>query len=216
MNSLATFGSLLPPSVAWRELWGPGDPVTLSAAERECATGFRDVRLQEYAAGRQCARLALAELGVEGHSLTIGRQREPLWPAGHVGSITHTARFCAAAVSTTGRLPAIGIDAEWTGQVDRSLWPVVFRASEISWLEALPAADQPGMACVLFSGKEAYFKCRFALVPEWLDFSAVELEVGSTTFRIGGSAGYTPYRFSGTYGAIRGSGLVATSVIATR
>ena len=46
-------------------------------------------RRSEYLAGRWCAREALAMLGMEGIP-ALGPDRAPQWPAGSLGSITHS------------------------------------------------------------------------------------------------------------------------------
>src|SRR6202022_3165764 len=56
-----------------------------------------EARRREFITARRCAREALAKLGYAPVPIRAGRKREPLWPAGLVGSITHTTGFRAAA-----------------------------------------------------------------------------------------------------------------------
>src|SRR3712207_1286527 len=53
-------------------------------------------RRREFAAGRQCARRALAHLGFAGVPLPASADRAPCWPVGVCGSISHTELFCIA------------------------------------------------------------------------------------------------------------------------
>ena len=69
-------------------------------------------RRAEFAAGRRCARAALARIGIPPAPLLRGEDREPLWPDGAVGSITHCAGYVAAAVAATEVMLSVGIDAE--------------------------------------------------------------------------------------------------------
>jgi 4'-phosphopantetheinyl transferase EntD len=207
---------LFPTPVSCRELFVAGDPATLLPAEAACAVGFAERRLREFAAGRLCARLALAELGVLNLPLLVGPAREPLWPDGFTGSITHADRYCAAAVCRAEDIVSLGIDAESIDQVDRSVWPVLFRAVEIEWLESLPKLEQDLMACALFSGKEAYFKCQFQLTRSWVDFHDVELRFGAGTFAVLRDGGETPYRVAGAYRVESETGIVITTVVARR
>ena len=68
-------------------------------------------RVAEFHAGRFCAATALRALEVDG-AVATGADRAPIWPAGVVGSITHTNRFAAAAVALDTRARAIGLDTE--------------------------------------------------------------------------------------------------------
>ena len=48
-------------------------------------------RVAQFTAGRVCARRALAQLGnTEPVPILMGEDRAPQWPAGYVGSISHT------------------------------------------------------------------------------------------------------------------------------
>ena len=69
-------------------------------------------RRREFAAGRACARRALARLEIADAVLPIGPDRLPAWPAGIVGSITHCAGYCGVAVARRGSILCLGLDAE--------------------------------------------------------------------------------------------------------
>ena len=71
-----------------------------------------DRRRAEFTTVRTCARIALGRLGLPPAPLLTGSKREPLWPAGVVGSITHCDGYRAAAVARASEVAAIGIDAE--------------------------------------------------------------------------------------------------------
>ena len=69
-------------------------------------------RRREFARGRVSARQVLAELGVPSVSLLVGPKREPLWPEGIVGSITHDDRLCVVAVARAEKYAGLGVDVE--------------------------------------------------------------------------------------------------------
>ena len=71
-----------------------------------------EVRRREFVTARRCAREALAKLGHAPVPIRSGPMREPQWPAGMVGSITHTIGFRAAAIAPRGVLASVGIDTE--------------------------------------------------------------------------------------------------------
>lgn len=134
-------------------------------------------RAREFAAGRLCARRAIAQFGVL--DFPIGRRpdRRPQWPTHLTGSLTHTAGFCAAAAAERLKFRAVGIDAERIGRLHRDLWRYVALPAEIAWLDSLPASMQDNAATLLFSAKEAFYKCQYEVTEQWLDFKDVEVDL---------------------------------------
>jgi len=157
------------------ELRGVGSPQNLLPAERDSIAGAVPARIAEFAAGRHCAHQALQAFGVAADvPLLRGPRREPLWPAGLVGSITHTAGYCAAVVAPASACAGLGIDAEHCGQVGTELWPLLFDASELALLRAQDPLNNGHLATVLFAVKEAFFKSHFRLsgaMPEFTDIA---------------------------------------------
>lgn len=174
--------ALLPEGVAAAELSGPVDPNLLCKNESLLLERAVPKRAREFAAGRLCARHAARHLGIGQASLDVRADRRPQWPDGFTGSITHTDDYCAAAVAERWRIRAIGIDAEISGRVTPDLWGYLFLPLEIRWLESLPAAQQAHAATLMFSAKEAFYKCQYEVTQQWLEFQDVVLELcrGST------------------------------------
>jgi 4'-phosphopantetheinyl transferase EntD len=168
---------LFAPGVAAAELREAGDAALLLAVERAECAGASPKRVAELAAGRQCARAALAEFGLTGVAVTRNGDRSPVWPAGFTGSITHTQGYCAAAVAPRGQFAALGLDAEIVGRVTPELWAYLFTPAEATLLEALPIRRRAAVATLIFSAKEAFYKCQYALTAAWLDFDEVTLEI---------------------------------------
>jgi 4'-phosphopantetheinyl transferase EntD len=154
-----------------------GDPSLLLPAEAASLGRAVPKRVREFAAGRACARRALSELGIADFALGVGPDREPLWPDGFVGSITHTEGLCAAVVAARARHAGLGIDAERRGAVQRHLWPSICGPDERAWLETFPLALAIDLATVLFAAKEAFYKAQFPLVRERLHFHDVAIRV---------------------------------------
>gem|GEM_PF-224526 len=166
------------------EARGPVDPGALARAEAEYVARAVPKRAGEFAAGRACARRALAGLGITEFALRVGADREPLWPAGVTGSITHTAGFCGVVAARTAVVASLGLDAERRDAVHRRLWRRIATPEELAWLESLAPDLAPDMAALIFSAKEAFYKCQFPLTREWLDFSAVSVSVGPGSFEV--------------------------------
>jgi 4'-phosphopantetheinyl transferase EntD len=169
--------SLFPSSVIVSERRMPGDPADLLPAEAAHVANAVAKRVMEFAAGRVCAKAALGVLGVENVVLLPGADRQPLWPTGTVGSITHTAGLCAAAVAPTNRIAAIGLDSEIAGAPTVDIWPSICRDEELAWVGSLPENDHAAAVTLLFSAKEAFYKAQYPLVGEWLDFHDLRIEV---------------------------------------
>lgn len=184
----AAFAALLPRAAAAAELAGRGDPALLPAAERLLLRRATPRRAAEFAAGRLCARRAAAAFGVATGPIGVRADRRARWPESLTGSITHTDGFCAAAVGERRRFRAIGIDAERIGGVSRELWDRVLRPEEADWLERLPRPLQATAATLLFSAKEAFYKCQYEVTQQWLEFRDIALEVGGRALPEGGVA----------------------------
>jgi 4'-phosphopantetheinyl transferase EntD len=132
-------------------------------------------RVGEFAAGRLCARSALARFGIERFVLRPAADRQPVWPERILGSITHTAGFCAAVVGERARFAALGLDTEIAGSVRAELWPSIATAAEIGWIESLSPAARASAATLVFSAKEAFYKCQYPHTQERLSFHDVEV-----------------------------------------
>jgi 4'-phosphopantetheinyl transferase EntD len=156
-----------------------GEPLHPEESARVQRMGEK--RRREYALGRACARRALAQLGIEGFALLSGEKREPLWPDGVVGSLTHCRGFCAAAVAPRGAVVGIGLDAEPAAPLAARLLERVCSSEEKARLEALPSPGACGWGVVLFSAKESLYKCYFPLTRSFLGFRDAEIQLDPDT-----------------------------------
>ncbi|WP_431262145.1 4'-phosphopantetheinyl transferase family protein [Roseateles chitinivorans] len=174
------FANLLPPSVAIARAdqaaqWEEG----LLPEERTLIRSAVAKRQREFTAGRNCARAAMRALGWPEQqigAIGVGAHREPLLPPGLIGSITHSAHFCAAAVARDdGELLSLGIDADTNQPLEPGLDALLMQADELQrWRAAVPAGCHAGM--LAFSLKEAFFKAAFPHCRRYLEFSEVRLE----------------------------------------
>lgn len=130
-------------------------------------------RRREFSASRTLARYGMRFFGVSTQPILVGTMRQPLWPAGMIGSITHTETHCAVALGRSCDALSIGIDMETEGRVTRDLWPYIFTSEESAVLKALPAERQLKIAGYMFSAKEAYFKMQFPLTALLAGFTDV-------------------------------------------
>lgn len=161
---------LFPPGVVGAELRIAGDPSQLLADEVQSLEYAVPERMQEFAAGRSCARRALAEFGLIDKPLRMDHDRRPHWPAPMIGSISHTTGMCGAVVAKRDRFSAIGMDMEVIAHVEPEVWPHICTAEENIWLASLAGQQRARCAALIFSAKESFFKCHNNLAQQRIEF----------------------------------------------
>jgi 4'-phosphopantetheinyl transferase EntD len=134
-------------------------------------------RQREFAAARGCARVALRRLGIEPCALVPHADRSPRWPDGVAGSISHTRELCLVALARRGRIASLGIDVEHVASASPDIEQLVCTAAERRWLDAQAASQRARNVRLLFSAKEAFYKCQYPLTRTFLDFQEVELAI---------------------------------------
>lgn len=159
------------------ELMGEGDPAWLHPDEEQFVVDAVASRRRQFAAGRACARAALVASGREPVAIVRSVGRCPAWPAGVVGSISHTAGY-AAAIVDQGDAPerGLGVDVEHLGRVEPHLFERLFTAIERDRLATLPAESREEVATAAFGLKEAFYKAQFPRTSAWVGFSDVQVE----------------------------------------
>ncbi len=165
---------------------GPVGADALLPEELGLVEGASAARLAEFAAGRHCARLALAshDPRLAGMPVLRDRRGAPEWPSGVVGSITHCAGWTGAVVARSrgswfGRgVAGIGLDAEPIGPLPAGVVDVVASAEERAALARLGAA-RPGIPwdTLLFCAKEATYKAWYPLTGSVVGHDAVRVEL---------------------------------------
>lgn len=187
MITTTRFSGLLPPEAVIVEA---GDPALweggLLPEEAACIRHAVPKRQREFTAGRNCARLALQHLGLDPVPVVrVGAQREPLFPAGVSGTLTHTHDYCAAAVIRQGTVRSIGIDAEVNVPLGDDIARLVLVPAERAMVRAVAV---PGLYAdkLLFSIKEAFYKAYFQVAGRYLDFldACVSLEPAEDSFTL--------------------------------
>ncbi|MDN5586365.1 MAG: 4'-phosphopantetheinyl transferase family protein [Brevibacterium sp.] len=140
-------------------------------------------RRREFATVRVCARQALGKLGWPPVSILSGRRREPIWPEGIVGSMTHCDGYRAAAVASKTDAVAVGIDAEINEPLPVEVVDLIMAGHEAQALSILASSDpQIAWGRLLFSIKESIYKAWYPLTASWLDFAQCEVSIGANTF----------------------------------
>lgn len=141
-------------------------------------------RRWDWVMGRRCAREAMASLGIEPAPVLAGEKRQPLWPSGVVGAITHTHGYAAAAVASDRRVDSIGVDAEPDEALPAGVLRRIAFDVDHHWLDTDVGAGVAHPPRLLFSIKEAVYKAWYPLTGTWLGFedARVRVEPATTSF----------------------------------
>ncbi len=151
-------------------------PSSLGRAVRSRARG--------YLAGRHCAAQAILSLTGEPalirEPLPIGALGAPVWPAGIVGSISHSPRIAVAVAAWASVTLGIGIDCERVmndAAVEDILGRVLPEGDAIG-RRGDPTArlDWRTFVTAVFSAKESVYKCLHPITGVFFDFDAVAVE----------------------------------------
>jgi 4'-phosphopantetheinyl transferase EntD len=200
----ATDAASLPAALA--ELFGPevvaeSAPPRLVAdqlfpEERDYIARAVDTRRAQFGTARVCARRALARLGVAPCSLVPTPDRAPVWPAGIRGSIAHTREQCAVAVTNADQIMGIGLDLESDAPVKAGLESVICTSEELTWLARFDLRARAGLVPLIFSAKEAFYKCQYPLTGTKLGFTEVQLRIDADagTWGISHLSAHVPQR----------------------
>ena len=168
-------------TIAWGDPHEPSAP--LFPEEEALVRSAIPKRQREFAKGRECARRALASLGHGDVMVLAGERREPLWPSDVVGSITHTEGLCAVAVARSERYLGVGIDAEPAEPLSPELARRVCQVDEAEALAGLSELAEDVAFRLVFSAKEAVYKCVFPAAKRFLGFGDVRVRFENATFR---------------------------------
>jgi 4'-phosphopantetheinyl transferase EntD len=133
-------------------------------------------RKAEFLAGRYCAQKALVKLGLNPEPIGIGKLRNPLWPLGVKGSISHNNKYAIAVLSLEKNILGIGVD------IENSIKTEVIEQTKDQILQhdEMKLSPPKGMTAeqlftLVFSIKESFFKAAFPLVNAYFDFDAVSV-----------------------------------------
>jgi 4'-phosphopantetheinyl transferase EntD len=140
----------------------------------EAATVAKAVakRRNELAAGRILARRNLERLGHPPAPLVSRPDRTVRWPAGIVGSISHTGGLCVAVVARQSDALAIGVDVEEATPLSENLWKVIAHPAEKAAIDGVTPDPEARalLGKLLFSAKECLYKCQYPLSETLFDF----------------------------------------------
>jgi len=146
-------------------------------SERAAVAGASERRRREFLAGRACAHAALRAIDRDGLPVGRGAMREPLWPAGVVGSISHAQDLAGAVVASAAEAWGVGLDIELLEPpLDAAVQRLVLRPGELTG----PACTRdlgPECAKIAFAAKECVYKCLYPPTRWPLEFQDLAVEI---------------------------------------
>jgi 4'-phosphopantetheinyl transferase EntD len=141
----------------------------LLPAEADSTHNMIEKRQLEFTHGRYCARQAMQKLELPATAIPKGADRAPVWPDNICGSISHSGDKAAAVIAWRSELAGIGLDIESAEPLTPEIAEMVCRPEE-------QVTDMNGEhAKLLFSIKEAVYKCIYPLVHCFVDFQEMEI-----------------------------------------
>lgn len=134
-----------------------------------------DKRRCEFAQGRACVHALLEQMG-ETQKVGVAEDRSPIWPAGFVGSLSHSDAWIWGCVARESDLVSIGIDTELiaSSAVRNDVQDTIATAAEWHLVEQFGLSPEQNFTLV-FSAKEAFYKCWHPLVKTYFDFFDAEV-----------------------------------------
>lgn len=162
----------------------PSDVVIVHATEAMWATpvhaeeerlilGSVTKRQRQFRAGRNAAHAALRQLDAPDGPLLRGDNRQPIWPQGFSGSISHCDDSCVAACAREGAILSLGLDVEPL----EPLKPGISRYIETDDETAFMQRHTELPPRLIFSAKESLYKCYYPLVGRFFGFHSVILDI---------------------------------------
>ena len=144
------------------------------------AEHMKPLRKNAFSSGRYAVHLAQNGLGLEPSEI-LAAGRQPIWPAGQVGAITHSTDFAAAIVSCD--LLSVGLDIERLGRIKEKLYNKFFTSSELVSISEMTGWEAES---IIFSAKESIYKAIYFIVQRYVNFKEVELTLnpGNSTFSV--------------------------------
>lgn len=157
-------------------------PATIRHAARTIAQlGYdsesgKQRRQSEYAAGRTLARELLTYWD-ESSDVPSAKDRSPNWPTGFAGSISHSNHWVWVAVAQNELIRSIGIDTEQIVDPRTRYQTQAEIATDAEWAltKSLGLSAQAEFT-LLFSAKEAFYKCLYPIHKQYFNFKQAVVE----------------------------------------
>lgn len=147
----------------------------LTAAENKITKKYGDIRKTSFLNGRYAAKQALKPFDLQDFSLLPNEDGAIIWPENFCGSISHTDEATIGIVSKKENFLSLGVDIENFNRCHEKLWTMLFTQPEIDFLNKIVETEKIKTATMLFSAKEAFYKCFHPIFKCWIGFQDIEV-----------------------------------------
>lgn len=152
-------------------------PVALTDDEKKKADTIKaEIRREEFVR----SRLLLRSLTKAKSSFLPDAENSPGWPEGMCGSITHKNGHVAVCTESTQSFNAIGIDSENAEKDISHLQEKICTENDLKVVERICKAShisRGSLIALIFSAKEALFKCHYPLGKKMFWFHDAEVSL---------------------------------------
>lgn len=159
-------------------------PEVLTVSESVFINNAVEKRKIEFSTGRFCAKKALELIGLFDAEILVGSNRQPVWPAGIVGSISHSESITGAVAGYADKVFSVGIDIEKIAAIKVDMWDLLYTIPEQQFLSNVPANNLDLFTTLIFSLKESFYKFQYPVTGAFLDFKDVELTYSGKHFAL--------------------------------
>ncbi len=156
----------------------------LTINEKQATSLFSGKRLKDFSTGRYCARKALATIGLNNVEILVGDDKQPIWPTGYVGSISHSSKLVGAVAAKAFKVKSIGLDIETIGKIKPGMWRLLYTEAESDFLNSFTGEEQAYYTTLIFSYKEAFYKLQYPLTKTFLNFTDAEVKAIGNVFEL--------------------------------
>lgn len=125
----------------------------------------------------------MANLNYADAPILVGPEREPVWPKGIIGSISHSKLKSAAVIASDQHFTALGLDIERIKPLRYDISRHICTDEESKWLAKQPKETFDRCCILLFSLKESIYKAVFQATKVKLGFKDCSIIPDSQTGR---------------------------------
>jgi 4'-phosphopantetheinyl transferase EntD len=155
----------------------------LLVEERTLLEGATHVRQREIAAGRVLAHRLMERAGYVIGPVMQHATGAPLWPKGLCGSIAHSNNTIAVALAPISSMRSVGIDIEDGRDLGDAVSDVTNEDEVRAMMDHGLASEAAGASRLLFSAKEALFKCQSVITGDVdLSFGEIRLQMDAAGY----------------------------------
>lgn len=172
---------LLPTTVAVAEMDPRMDCIGLHPDEAPAMITMAPARRREYTAGRIAAHEAMGQVSTTQEPVIRGQDRSPIWPAGIVGSISHSKKHSIAAVASADDVQSLGVVLEPDVELEPYMYREVCSPEEMKWLEQQPFDRRGNLAKLIFCAKGCTYKCQLPLTRRLLWYNSLQIQIDQST-----------------------------------